>query len=811
MKVLKFGGSSLSSAQNIEKVKQIVLNQSENTSVVCVFSAFGDTTDLLLEAGNLAAQKGEKYQEILQKIRSEHLETIEKLFLAQSRGRIVATVSEKINELESILEGISSLKEFSKKTQDKVLGYGEELSNYIISEYFIAQGLDATLLDARAIIKTENTHPGAKVKLSTTNKNIQNLDLKNQISVVAGFISSSLEGDIPTTLGRGGSDYTAALFSGALKAEELQVWKDVNGMLTANPQWVKTAKTIDELTYEEALELSHFGANVLYPPTVQPALLNQIPIRIKNTFNPDHPGTLICKDAKTKGPVKGLSSISDIGLVTISGSEMFGFTGFSKRFFETLSRSGINIIMITQGSSEHSITIAISQDGIEKAKKEIEKEFKFEISNNLLEIKSEKELSILALVGLGMKAHTGISGKMFGVLGKNGVNIRAIAQGSSETNITAVIAKKDLSKALNVLNEAFFEEEIKELNLFVVGVGNVGSQLLQQIESQQEHLLKERKLRIKIVGIANSKKMLFAQPIELQNWKQALEQKGEPLDLQVFTQKAAALNLRNSVMVDNTASDKVAAIYEDFLQNSIGIVTCNKIAASSELSRYKNLKKLSRDKNAPFLFETNVGAGLPIIDTLKSLVASGDKIREIKGVLSGSLTFIFNEFQEGTKFVDIVKRAQSDGYTEPDPRIDLSGVDVARKVLILSREAGYPLEMQDIENKGFLDDKYLKGEVKDFFELLDQNQEYFNSLRVQAQEEGKRLKFVGSFVDGKASVGLEKVGPDHPFYNVEGKDNIVMLFTDRYPSQPMIIKGAGAGSEVTASGVFADIIRFASI
>lgn len=814
MKVLKFGGSSLASGSIIQKVKDIISHAMQEETLVCVFSAFGKTTDLLLEAGLKAKEANEQYLEIIKQIEALHFAIIETIFASQEKAHVISEVRENINALEHLLEGVAALKEFSPKTSDKVLSFGEQLSSYIVFKYLEQERVEVELLDSQNIIKTENIHGGARILIKETYSKIKKNKPKKKVAVVPGFLSTDLEDKI-TTLGRGGSDYTASLFAAALKANELQVWKDVNGMLTANPNYVSSAKTIERLSYEEALELSHFGANVLYPPTVQPALINKIPIRIKNTFDPSHSGSLITDVSKIQdlGPVRGMSCISQISLITISGSEMFGLPGFSKRFFETLSREKINIMMITQASSEHSITVAVMPSEAHKAQAVLETEFEYELQVERLQpILLESDLSILALVGSLMKNHSGISGKMFSALGKNGINIRAIAQGSSETNITCVVSKPDLKKALNVLNESFFEKEVKELNLFIVGVGNVGGKLLDQIHRQKEYLQEQRLLNVNIAGIANSKKMLVnPEGIDLTHWKQDLSDSTEKSDLKKLFAEIETLNLRNSIFVDNTASEQVASFYETCLQMSTAVITCNKIAASDKLERYYKLKQLARDQHAGFLYETNVGAGLPIVDTIQSLVSSGDKVRSIKAVLSGSLNFIFNEFVEGVKFIDVVKKAQEEGYTEPDPRIDLSFIDVARKILILAREADYALEMDDVQNNNFLDNSYFEGSVDDFYRLMQENSHYFDTIRQKAESKNCKLKVVASLENEQASISLEEIPEDHPLYRLEGKDNIVMLYTDRYPEQPMIIKGAGAGAEVTASGIFSDIIRFGSV
>ena len=815
MKTLKFGGTSVANAQNIKLVLDIVTETSKKDKLVVVVSAFSGVTDMLVLAAANAAAKDKNYKEIVSQIEKKHKDAIEELIPLSEQSELLDAINANINHLKTLLDGCYLLGELSNRTSDTVLSFGELLSSQIIAKALEQKIKSAAYKDSREIIKTNNHFGKAVVDFEVTNNLIATYFNSNtaQATVIPGFIASSLDGN-NTTLGRGGSDYTAAIIAAALDASHLEIWTDVNGMFTANPKIVKQAQPIETISYQEAMELSHFGAKVLYPPTIQPVLKKNIPILIKNTFEPDAEGTYISNEKNEKeNPIKGISHIDGIALLTLEGSGMIGVSGSSKRLFEVLSNENINVIFITQASSEHSICIGILNADADKAQKAIDKAFELEIAQNKIDnCIVEKNLCIVALVGESMKNHQGLSGKMFSTLGKNNVNIRAIAQGASERNISVVINERDVKKALNTLHERFFEDNTKQLNLFVMGVGNVGEKFMDQINQQKKFLKDNLKINLRVIAVSNSRKMYFDEEgISLKEWQNQLDN-GETANMEAFTAKVKDLNLRNSIFVDITANESISKTYEHYLRENVAVVTCNKIACSSVYENYSNLKRLSRKYNAPFLFETNVGAGLPIIDTLKHLIASGDKVNKIQAVLSGSLNFIFNNFSETYNFHDVVKEAGVQGFTEPDPKIDLSGVDVARKILILIRESGYEMEMDDIVNNSFLPTECMKTtNNEDFFKSLTANATHFDNLLAQAKAKDSRLKFVATFENGKASVGLEFIPSNSPFYNLEGKDNIVQFYTDRYIDQPLLIKGAGAGAAVTASGIFADVIRIGNV
>ena len=815
MFVLKFGGTSVATSENLKKVHSIVSQQSESQKVVVVVSALGGITNQLQECALLAAEGNESYKEVLQSIEKRHIELCNKLLSVKERNNTLTRTKLLLNDLEDICRGVFLIRELSPRSLDHILSYGEVLSAAIISDYFSSTGLDTQLLDSKKFIKTDNRFGKATVDAKTTYSEIQKqFKSASQISVCPGFVASSKNDGLITTLGRGGSDYTAALIAAALEAKELQIWTDVSGMMTSDPRLVPTAHPIDHLSYEEAMELSHFGAKVIYPPTIQPVLDADIPVHIKNTFESDSPGTLISKDGPENGQVvKGTSCIQEIALCTLTGSGMIAVPNISYRLFGSLSRQEVNVIMITQASSEHSITVGISLDDVDKARQAISEEFSYEIETHKINpLEVETGLSIIALVGSRMKKQVGVSAKLFDTLSHNGVNVRAIAQGSTELNISVVIAKKDLKKSLNSIHESFFLSDRRKLHMFMIGVGNVGQVFIEQVKAQQDYLAKKHNLDVFIAGLANSRQMFFNEEgIDLDNWQELLENKHQKMDPEKFVENMKEMNLRNSVFIDSTASEDIARLYKDVLESSISVVTPNKIACSSSYKNFKELTDSAIKYKSKFLYETNVGAGLPVISTLNDLIKSGDEVHKIQAVLSGTLNFIFNNYDGTQKFSEVVLAAKKAGFTEPDPRIDLSGVDVMRKILILARVSGYELELDDIVNNGFVPEECMSTDSLDeFYTALDDHDEVFKEIYKKADEQNKRLKYVATFEDGKSQTGLEAFDSDHPFYNLGGKDNIVLFYTNRYSDQPLVVKGAGAGAAVTASGIFADIMKIAS-
>ena len=818
MQVLKFGGTSVANAENINKVIAIVQQTLKRGPAMVVVSALGGTTDVLIDAGKLAASGNEAYKEKLSAIEQRHLQAVKELIPVAHQSAILSEVKKRCNELEAICEGVFMLAELSARTLDKIVSFGELLSSLIISHQLKCLEIAHKWADSRSLIVTNSNFGHAAVNFEVTNQKIQEF-LKahpSPLYLFPGFIAADAHG-ITTTLGRGGSDYTAAIFAAAVPDTGkvvLEIWTDVSGMMTADPRLVHNAKVVPHISYQEAMELSHFGAKVIYPPTIQPVMSKGIPLLIKNTFAPGDAGTLVENNISHPGSatnmVTGISSMGKISMLLLEGSGMVGIPGFSKRLFEALSDEKINVILITQSSSEHSICVAIDEVNAAKAKEAIDEEFDYEISTGKLEpLDVENGLAIVALVGDTMKNHPGVSGRMFSALGKNGVNIRAIAQGSSEKNISAVIGVGDVKKAINVLHEEFFETAYKQLNLFVAGAGNVGKRLFAQLKQQQAYLQKHLRLQLRVVAIANSTKVAINEEgLDLNKWEEELKG-AKPMKIKELAAFIRDKNLRNSVFVDITASDEVAGCYGDLLHKSVSVVACNKIASSSAYSNYEKLKQLAGEFNTSFLFETNVGAGLPIIGTLNDLLHSGDEVHKMEAVLSGTLNFVFNNYDGTRPFATVVKQAQDEGYTEPDPRLDLGGVDVMRKILILAREAGYKMEMYEITNDVFLPESCMKGSVADFYKELEKHEAHFKKLYDAAAAQNCKLKFVARLENGKAEVGLKHIPKEHDFYHLYGKDNVVLFYTRRYVQQPLVIKGAGAGAEVTASGVFADIIRTA--
>lgn len=810
MKVLKFGGTSVGSVNSMSSVKKIV--EAIDEKVIVVVSALGGITDKLINTSKMATAGDSAYEKEMKEIVNRHIEMVYTVIPAgKQREILLDQVNELLSELKDIFQGIYLIRDLSPKTSATIVSYGERLSSIIVTALI----KNARWFDSRTFIKTEKKHNRHILDSELTTQLVKEAFRElPQVSVVPGFISSDKNTGEITNLGRGGSDYTASIIAAALEADILEIWTDVDGFMTADPRVISTAYPITELSYVEAMELCNFGAKVVYPPTIYPVCHKNIPILIKNTFNPDAPGTIIKQEADHfSKAIKGISSINDTCLITMTGLGMVGVIGVDHRLFRALAENGISVFLVSQASSENSISIGVRNGEAELACSLLNEEFAKEIEmGEISPMKVEGGLATVAIVGENMKHTPGIAGKLFGTLGRNGINVIACAQGASETNISFVVDGASLRKTLNVIHDSFFLSEYQVLNLFVCGIGTVGHSLLEQIHGQQERLKKERGLKLRVVGIANGHQAYFCrQGIDLANFRQELDEKGVPSCTQLLHDEVIGMNIFNSVFVDCTASPEIAGLYKDFLKHNISVVAANKIAASSDYEIYAELKQIARQRGVKFLFETNVGAGLPVINTINDLINSGDKILKIEAVLSGTLNYIFNTLSAEVPLSETIRRAKEEGYSEPDPRIDLSGKDVIRKLVILAREAGYRLNQEDVVKHLFIPDEFFEGTLDDFWTKIPQLDADFEKQRQKLEAEDKRWRFVAKLEDGKETVSLQEVGHDHPFYTLEGSNNIILLTTERYNEYPMLIQGYGAGAGVTAAGVFADIMSIANI
>lgn len=812
MKIIKFGGSSVGTKKGLLNIKNIVENQEE--SVIVVVSALSGVTDLLYSISNTAANGDETYLISFENMIARHHQIIEDTMPQDKKAKTINQLETHITDLSKIFRGIFLIKDISTRITDTIVSYGEIFSSIIVSN--LIEG--AVHFDSREFIKTNNEYDKHLVDFNTTNQLISEFFVNPpKVSVCGGFISTDLVTGFATNLGRGGSDYTASILASALSATKLEIWTDVDGFMTADPKVISGAYVIERLSFSEAMELSNFGAKVIYPPTIFPVYHKNIPVEIKNTFNPKANGTLITskdegENTKIK-TIKGISSINDTSLITIQGLGMVGVIGVNFRIFKVLAKNGISVFLVSQASSENTTSIGVKNSDSKLAVKVLKEEFKTELQQgDINEIKSEDDLVTVAIVGDNMKRTPGIAGKLFGTLGRNGINVIACAQGASETNISFVTDRSVLRKALNVIHDSFFLSEYKVLNLFVVGVGTVGGSLLEQLKNQRQKLMDQNGLKINVVGIASSSKMILNRSgIALNNCIEKLKTEGIEGNSKRFLEEILKLNIYNPVFVDCTASEEVASLYQTLLNNNISVVTANKIAASSAYQIYEKLKETARQRGAKFLFETNVGAGLPIINTMNGLTNSGDHIIKMEAVVSGTLNFIFNTISEKTPMSKAILMAKEAGFSEPDPRIDLSGKDVIRKLVILAREAGYKVEQEEVEKNLFIPETMFEGSLDDFWKNIKTIDEPFEKERAKMALEEKQWRFVATMNEGKCSVGLKAIDSTHPFFDLQGSNNIVLITTERYNEYPMIIKGYGAGASVTAAGVFADIISIANI